>query len=658
MNDRTRKNRIVASFIGTVSPDPEVQKFLAYSVGRVLSKNEPEDYTPTEHPEHFDIARHIADWIAAAIANQEPWLSNVDPLGRPKKLLKFPTLVAITKEADKAMLRHAQKSRDVRLRDGDEELVMELADGYHLVRLLTPAALDRESSEMQHCIGNGGYDQKLTDYGVKYLSLRGRGGGAHATLEVDNGRVLQLQGKQNRQPKRENLELLAPFLRREALAIKERGDGARYMYVDDYRIADAWDLSDCTEVMGDLTRTTADLKLPEKLRVRGSVAISKSSFPNGFPREIIADGDVTITKCRQFILPERIVAGGRVTIQECFVEGDIDYFEAGEAVSFRHTAIEKLPTHFRFKGSLNLAKTGIETLEGLSLVEGSLDVSNTRIETLPKGIRIAGAFDANSSRLREYPSSAVIGGDVDISHTSVTNLPAVTVNGTLNISCTGITEIPEGLAVKSLSAHGLSLKSFASGVTIKHDLDLSYANARLPDGLAVGGVITLKSADVGALPANLKACRINGNDSGITSIGPGLTVMGDLHVCSTRLTTLPGDMDVWGNIFARQTHIEVLPDGFSCQGDLDLTQSSLTVLPDGLRVAGSLVLHANEISELPEGLHVGKDLVITHTDVTSIPGSADIGRAVRADVPALETGMQRYKDVRKLAGPTPAGPMF
>jgi hypothetical protein len=51
MNDRTRKNRIIASFIGTVSLDPEVQKLLAYSVDRVLSKNEPEDYSPTTQPD-------------------------------------------------------------------------------------------------------------------------------------------------------------------------------------------------------------------------------------------------------------------------------------------------------------------------------------------------------------------------------------------------------------------------------------------------------------------------------------------------------------------------------------------------------------------------------------------------------------------------------
>lgn len=652
MNDRSRKSRIIASFIGALSSDLEVQKLLAYSLGRVLSKTEPDDYSPTTRPEHFPAARHIADWIAAAIANDEPWLSNVDDLGRPKKLLKFSTLEAITKEADKAMLRYAQKSRDVKLRDGDEELVMELADGFYMVRLLTPAALDRESGEMQHCIGNGGYDDRLSEAGVRYLSLRGPGGKAHATLEVDNGRVLQLQGKQNTRPIREYLERIAPFLRREKLVMAEKRSEGQFIFVDDYRVVDAWDLSDCTEVIGDLNRMDAEMKLPKKLRVHGSVAFTKSSFPDGFPEEIEADGHISISGCRPFTLPRRIVAGGNVTIQDCFVEGDIEHFEAGERVSFRHSSIEKLPAHFRFGGFLNLSKTGIRSLEGLSFVDGNLDVSNTAIETLPEGIRITGSLNANSSRLREYPSSAVIGGDVDVSHTSITSIPAVVVNGDLNITSTGVTAIPDGLSVKSLVANGLRLEAFSSKVTIKGDLDLSYSEVRLPDGLTVGGIMTLLCADIGPLPANLKACRINGRHALISSIGPGLIVMGNLDICSTRVATLPGDMQVWGDIYARQTPIDKLPQGFSCEGYLDLTQTLLVELPDGMRVGGSLILHANEIEDLPEDLNVGKDLVITHTDITFIPESTEIGRALRSDLPHLDTGMRRYSEVRKTRVPT------
>jgi hypothetical protein len=627
-------------------------------LGRVLSKLESENYDPALHPGHLKIGKHIADWLSAAVVNQEPWLANIDTLGRPKKLLKFPTLDAITREADKAMLRYAQQSQGVILRDGDEGFVMALANGYYVVRLLTPEALDWESGEMQHCIGNGGYDDSLSKNSIRFLSLRDARGKPHATLEVNDGRVVQLQGKQNKQPNREYLELLAPFLRNERLVLSGDQSDVQLMFVDDYRVVDAWDLSDCKEIVGDLKRTDAELRLPEKLIVRGDVVIRRSSFPNGFPREIVAEGQVLVSECREFVVSKRITAGGDVSIREAVVEGTIEHLESGGSVSFRRTTLAKLPKYMHFQGSLDISKSCVSSLEGLNFVGGNLDISNTPVEMLPPNIRIEGSLDANSSRLKDYPASAFISKDVDISHTSVSKLPAVDVKGTLDITCTGITEIPEGLSVSSLSARGLLLQSFPSSVSIRRDLDLSYSNVKLPDGLTVGGVITLESADVGALPADLQACKINGDDAKITSIGHGLIVTGSLQLCRTQITTLPNDMDVWGNILVRQTPIDVLPDGFSCSGDLDLSQTLLTVVPDGLKVGGSLVMHSTKIAELPDDLYIGKDLVITDTDVTLIPDTVEIGRCVRSDVASLDTGMKRYKNIKKVAATNTARPIF
>jgi hypothetical protein len=619
---------------------------LAYSVGRVLYNTQPEDYNPTKHPEHDNAGRHVADWLAAAIANREPWLANVDYLGRPKKLLKFPTLEAITQEADKAMLRYAQQNRDVKLREGDEELVMEMEGGFYVVRLMTSEALDRESGEMQHCIGNGAYDARLHDPGLLYLSLRDGSGKAHATVEVLDGCVLQLQGKQNRQPNREYLEALAPLFRREGYVISDDRTDLRFVYVDDYRVVDAWDLSGCTEIIGDLTRTKATLRMPKKLRVRGSVHISASSFPDGFPREIEADGPITIIECRGFVAPSRIVTGGDLTITGTALDGDIDYCEARGSVSFKRSPIERLPLEIKFDGSLDLRQSGITSLDGLTHVGGYLDVASTLIERLPPGIRVGGKLDASSSRLKEYPSEAKLDGAVDISNTQVSVLPVVDVQGRLNISCTKITEIPEGLAAWSLEATGLSLEKFGPK-SIPRDLDLAYSKVRLPDGLTVGGFLTLDSADIGDLPANLTACKIKADSARITSIGRGLVVKGDLYICGNPIKTLPDDMDVWGDIYARQTLIASLPDGFACSGDLDLTSTSITALPYGLRVGHSLVLHDNNIAELPENLCVGVDLTITHTDVQAIPESAEIGRAVKSDVPDLHSGWSRYNEVKQ-----------
>lgn len=140
-------------------------------------------------------ATHIRDWLQVAIINNADWLSKVDDLNRPKKLMKFGSLEAIVAEADKAMLKAVQSGRRVVLNDKDEEFHAELADGYYLVRLRTPEALDHESAEMRHCIGNGSYDADLANEKMLFLSMRAPNGKARATLEIEDGTVKQIQGK-------------------------------------------------------------------------------------------------------------------------------------------------------------------------------------------------------------------------------------------------------------------------------------------------------------------------------------------------------------------------------------------------------------------------------------------------------------------------------
>ena len=111
---------------------------------------------------------HIADWIMGSVGNDDPWLSDCDKYGRPKKLLKLGSLQQACKEADKTMILRSQRyatdsNLQKEINDGDIELVgyfddNEYHDGinmdsdYVLVRLKTPQSLDRESGFMQHCI--------------------------------------------------------------------------------------------------------------------------------------------------------------------------------------------------------------------------------------------------------------------------------------------------------------------------------------------------------------------------------------------------------------------------------------------------------------------------------------------------------------------------
>ena len=174
----------ISSFLWKLTDDPKILRLLELSLGRVLDNAAArgEFATGLVNPQQ---AAHIRDWLAAATANDEQWLKTTDHEGRPRKLLKFGSVEAITAEADKAMRKFAQKNRAVILEEGSEELYAELEDGHYVVRLLTPEALDRESGEMRHCIGQGAYDNRVGTEHYDYLSLRDRFGKARLTIELD-----------------------------------------------------------------------------------------------------------------------------------------------------------------------------------------------------------------------------------------------------------------------------------------------------------------------------------------------------------------------------------------------------------------------------------------------------------------------------------------
>ena len=635
--DYTRKQKIVLTFLGTVCHDqtPEIEKLLAYCYGRVLAKR-PGEGNPVQPEDHVS-ARHVRDWLVAAVANCAPWLKNVDHLGRPKKLMKFPTVEALVREVDMWMLREASKNRDIRLVGEDEAFELEVGDGYYVVRLLTPTALDRESGRMQHCVGGGAYDRDVVGGRIFIFSLRDASGKPHATIEEKEGRIVQIQGKQNEPPIRTYLERLSPFLRERQHVIAEHALSGRYLYVDDYEVRDSWDLRDVREVRGDLKWDGAELKLPRTLLVHGDIRLSRCKFPDGFPRDLRCVGDIRITRCNGIELPSAIEAGGSVEICWSDIRGEIDVLRAGGGVSFARSTIGSLPRSMSFNGSLRLTGTEITDLGSLKEVNGSLDIEQTEIPSLPDGLVIRRDLIAGGSGLAAYPANVSIHGHVDISNTAVADLPPVKVNGMLDIGYTRIRAIPAGLDVDRLSAGGLDIDSFSPDVRISDVTSLRTTRLRLPSGLNVEGVLNLEGARAHRLPDDLTAGEIRAAGAELSRIGKNLRVQGKLDLCSTSIGSLPDDMKVGGPILARQTFVRSLSEGFSTADDLDLTGSEIAALPGGMNIGGSLVLHQTEVAVIPADLVVAGKLVITHTDVSHVPSTAAIGDAVVSDDPAVDT---------------------
>lgn len=100
-------------------------------------------------------------------------------------------------------------------------VVYKFADGYTMQDLPQSCLLD-ETTVMQHCVGEGGYDEAVESGTTKIFSLRDKAGRPHATIEwnIPKNRVMQVKGKQNEAPIAKYQKMVNEFLR-EHLSTRE-----------------------------------------------------------------------------------------------------------------------------------------------------------------------------------------------------------------------------------------------------------------------------------------------------------------------------------------------------------------------------------------------------------------------------------------------------
>ena len=330
---------VSSPILQTYASEPAVHALLDACVGRLARRDgnafELDDGT----------LYHIADWLRAALINNEPWLKKVDAHGRPKKLMKFGSVDAIVQEADKAMLKAAQKLRDVRLISGDEELIEMLDDGYYVVRLLTPAALDRESAEMQHCIGNGGYDEDLKDPEVAFYSLRDSSGNAHATIEILSGHLCQFQGKQNKTPVEKYQKLVIGFLQSRLRRIGELASSLGFIYDAHGVIQHVFDLPDGLEIAGSLSLYGVPItKLPERMKIKADLHFGDAAIPK-LPSGLKIGGSFLAWDTCLTEIPNDMVVGNCLSIMRCSNIRELpEGLSVGRELMIIDTPISRIPT--------------------------------------------------------------------------------------------------------------------------------------------------------------------------------------------------------------------------------------------------------------------------------------------------------------------------
>ncbi|MCV9963665.1 PcfJ domain-containing protein [Pararhizobium sp. BT-229] len=613
------KQAEIAAFIEEMTDNEQVRLLLTYCVGRLMLRNARRGKPLQEGIGTLLDVIHVTDWLASAVINEAPWLANTDGEGRPKKLMKFSSFEQIMREADKAMLIEARKSGDIKLNAGDEELVTALADGYYVVRLLTPSALDRESGEMQHCIGAGSYDNALANRSAEFFSLRDVSGNAHATMEVNSESlgIIQLQGKQNRLPEERYIRLLLPMMKEMRLDLGRLYLGKTRFIDDGYNFVDLRNLAAGTVINRHVyLENETDIGFPDQLEIRGSLNLINCDNVR-MPETLSVSGDLTVERTDGVSRCGTLRVDGSLRVSESSWEEVADELNAG-SVFITSSSVLKLADRLEVRRDLSLKDCAVRDLGTLELLDGGLSLSEVPRLEFKRPIRVSGRLHLPQYEGESLPTAIHGYSSLAIPGSLITSLPEGLALRELDISYTPIEKLPERLEVTGrLTAWGCVFPDIPTSAKISGDLDISRSRCRsLPEDLTLSGKLDVSHCEeLMSLPDGLTVKWLRAGSSKVRHIGSGLVVQDEANFNRSDIEVIPSDAEFHGDVHARQCdHLREVGRAFF-GGKLNLQGSGPIVMADGLDIVGDLVL--GEIDRLPRGLCVGGDLY-TEGDVAGI----------------------------------------
>ncbi|MCZ7862476.1 PcfJ domain-containing protein [Agrobacterium salinitolerans] len=527
--------------------DQRLLRLLNLSVSRVLlryvDRSEPNVSAGLVVTRHVLAIYHVRDWLKASLVNDVPWLRNLDDKERPKKLMKCRDLEDLVREADKDMRKQNAAIARKPLSAGEEALEFECADGWSIVRLLAPSALDRESSFMQHCIGNGAYDVRVGSEGFRYLSLRDPAGKPHGTMELFEDRLIQFQGKQNVSPLEKYLRIALPFFRQRRIQCT---------------------YANCGLVTDEAGETYLVHELPEQIVVWGDHLVLRSSPERKvtLPKVIHMNGSLSLVGVFENI-PDRIVVSGDFWIERLAQDGSTGG-ETGE------TSFDTLPPKIHVSRNMHMRHIPVTELPSDMRVEGHLDVAGTGITALPKGLR-CGSLDICYTEVKEfdtmhftseklkapfrklearYSKLERIVGDarfskLDLTASKLAKLPeCLHVEGDLNIDRTLVTVLPDDMTVRgSLRADKCDITCLPTTLNVSGYAIFDETVVRLPEKFRMPGTLSVRWGEVETMAEDIEAENIILIQSKLPGL-PARIRTGHLHLDGTSVRRIDGDVEV------------------------------------------------------------------------------------------------------------------
>ena len=371
----------------------DISVLLRQSLGKALA-NDVRKGTGETDPSAYD---HIADWLAASVANDLPWLRNVDERGVPRKFQKIGGVESLVEEANRGLERMRHGAPRAYVDFGDVEVVADLADGFKVVRLKSAGALDEESDEMQHCVGQGGYDIGIASGSVEILSLRDANGRPHVTMEVQDGCVTQIKGKQNAFPISRYFAVLVPWIEGMGLAIAENelaggyfAHGGRIRHVSDIAAGERFEGNlilrvDATEGNG--------LALPDGLAVE-----------KGFVVDVVGGGDAPVTFGRGTHV------GGVLLTRHAILRGVENV--ASEGLHVMSGAVAQVPHGTVFHGQVVISGAAVGDLLSKATFENGLEVAHMAEFAVPRAAAVRGSLKIQNVARISVEDGAVVVGDL------------------------------------------------------------------------------------------------------------------------------------------------------------------------------------------------------------------------------------------------------
>jgi hypothetical protein len=329
---------------------------------------------------------------------------------------------------------------------------------------------------MQHCIGQGAYDDNLQEDGYEYYSLRDPSGKPHITMEVDKEdedthQLIQFQGKQNKPPLEKYVKLTLPFLMSEHVQIQEATNVIPYirdnfgdwhhithlpetLYINELRIKFMLSETD--------NYRTSVLKLPKNLI--GTSLLSLDSVKAKLPETYSYHMDFHLFDCTIIDPPKQLITKGDITIEVSestekidiiqarnvhFLEGCYNFFPneivAKEKAVIR-TALPETPLKLRAPSGYFVLPRIIRSEKTVHdiVIENVATFEGSKIRTLPRGLNV-GALNLYSTDIEIIPDQTKVKHYIDAIFCPIVEISE---------------NLPDDLNIHYVDTIGVTLKEF------------------------------------------------------------------------------------------------------------------------------------------------------------------------------------------------------